>query len=109
MASTMLLSECVTISDQGYSLRVIHVLVEGIAHVQALGDGSGSGPRVSSEISVSRELLGSSRRVRLSWNDKRVSYGPIAVELTLPILAHKPDAVLYLHRCSLASAVARAV
>ena len=26
MARTMLLSECVTISDQGYSLRVIHVL-----------------------------------------------------------------------------------
>ena len=35
MACTMLLSECVAISDQCYSLRVIHVLVgEGIARVQ---------------------------------------------------------------------------
>ena len=43
----MLLSECVTISDQGCSFRVIHVPVgEGIAHVRALGEGSGSGPRV---------------------------------------------------------------
>ena len=36
-AITVLLSECVTISDQGQSLRVIHVRVgEGIARVQAL-------------------------------------------------------------------------
>ena len=43
----------------------------------------------------SRVLMGSSRRVRLSWNDTRVSRSPIVVELTLPILAHKPDAVLH--------------
>ena len=49
--STMLLSECVTISDQGHCLRVIHVLVgEGIAHVQALGEGLGSGLRVSPDL-----------------------------------------------------------
>ena len=49
-ASSTLLSECVIISDQGYSLRVIHVLVgKGIAHVQTLGEGSGSGPHVSSD------------------------------------------------------------
>ena len=40
MASTTLLSECVTISDQGCSLRIIHVdVAEGIAHVQALREG----------------------------------------------------------------------
>ena len=39
MASTMILSECVTISGQGYTLRVIHVFVgEGVAHVLALGE-----------------------------------------------------------------------
>ena len=49
MASTTLLSECVTISDQGCSLRVIHVHVsEGIARVQTLKEGLGSGPRVPS-------------------------------------------------------------
>ena len=43
--------ECVTISDQGYSLRVIHVHVgEGIAHVLAPGEVSGSVPRVSSDF-----------------------------------------------------------
>ena len=50
-ASSMLLSECVTISDQGCSPRVIHVPVsEGIAHVQALREGWGSGSRVSSDL-----------------------------------------------------------
>ena len=34
-----------------------------------------------------------------------MSHSPIVVEHTLPILAHKPDAALHLHRCfSLASA-----
>ena len=43
----------------------------------------------------SRVLVGSCRRVRPSWNDTRVSRSPIVVELTLPILAHKPYAVLH--------------
>ena len=51
MVSTTLLSECVTMSDQRCSLRVIHVLVgEGIARVQALREGLGSGTRVSSNL-----------------------------------------------------------
>ena len=62
MTSTTLLSECVTISNQGYSLRVIHVHVgEGIAHVQALGEGSGDLVRVCRQTSASRAVLGSSR------------------------------------------------
>ena len=50
---------------------------------------------------ASRVLLGSSGWVRLPWTVKRLSCGPIVVELTLPILAHNPDAMLHRHRRSL--------
>ena len=40
---------------------------------------------------ASRAVLGSSRRVQLSWIAKRLCCGPIVVGLALPILAHKPD------------------
>ena len=49
-----LLSECVTVSDPGHGLRVIHVLVvEGIAHVQALREGSRSGLSMYHQTSAS--------------------------------------------------------
>ena len=49
MASATILSECVAASDQPNSLRVIHALAgESITRVHALG--SGSGPRVSSNL-----------------------------------------------------------
>ena len=51
MGRTMHLYERVVVSDKGDSIRVIHVLVgESIAHVQALREGFGSGPRVSSDL-----------------------------------------------------------
>ena len=51
MASATLLSDRVAASDQAQSLRVIHALAgERNTRVQALGEGPGSGPRVSSDL-----------------------------------------------------------
>ena len=48
---------------------------------------------VCRQTSASRVLMDSS-------GCKRLSRGPIVVELALPILAHKPDATLHPHRLS---------
>ena len=97
-ASATLLSECVTISDQGCSLRVIQVLVvEGIARVQALREIRIWSPCVI-KLLPHGLLLARVDEFELSWDVKRLFCGSIVVELAPPILAHKPDSKLHSHR-----------
>ena len=66
------------------------IVGEGIAHIHALRERLGSGLRVSSNLC----LTGPSGFEWMSPTVKRLSCGSFAVELTLPILAHKPAAKL---------------
>ena len=91
-ASSALLSECVTTSDQGYS-HPCHPRPRGERHCPRPSAGRGIKIRSSCHrTSAPRAVLDTSSWV--SWTVKRLSCGPIVVGLALPILAHKPDAKL---------------
>ena len=86
MASTMLLSECVTISVSSTS---------SWAKASCVSKRWERGIRIWSSCVWLEGSSGFEQTV------KRLSCGPIVVELALPFLAHKPDANRHLHRRSL--------